>query len=174
MKGYRTGTLLFLTAMFIFLGGFRFTAHAAGTKDEAAAGNYAETETGYNPEGEEPEGPDRAKKVLMLSENDAVIAFVLVSGPEPIDLLPLPLEGERTETIRQNREDGTEWINILHLTPEGFCMEEANCRGNDCVREGMVTMQNRDERLLGNAVVCLPHQLLLELLTREEALERFQ
>ena len=84
---------------------------------------------------------------------------------------PLPLEGEYDKTIRQNLADGTEAVNVLHLTPEGFRMEEANCKGQDCVEEGMVTLENREVRVLWNMVICLPHQLAAELITRDEAIQ---
>ena len=90
---------------------------------------------------------------------------------EPIGLLPLPTEGEYTRTIRQTAPDGTEAVNVLHLTPEGFWMEDANCEGHDCVKQGVVTLENRETRILWNMIICLPHQLSLELITREEALQ---
>ena len=91
--------------------------------------------------------------------------------PDPIGLLPLPVEGEYTRTIRQTAPDGTEAVNVLHLTPNGFRMEDANCEGHDCVNQGEVTLENRETRILWNMIICLPHQLSLELITREEALQ---
>ena len=108
--------------------------------------------------------------LVQITEDDPSIAYVLVRMPNPVGLLPLPAEGEYTRTIRQIMPDGSEAVNVLHLTPEGFWMEAANCKGQDCVGEGMVTLENREERVLWNMVVCLPHQLVAELITREEAL----
>ena len=34
----------------------------------------------------------------------------------------------------------------------------------------MVNLENREERVRWNMVVCLPHQLVAELITREEAI----
>ena len=48
-------------------------------------------------------------------------------------------------------------------------MESSNCDNQDCVGQGEVTLENRDSRILFNMVICLPHRLTLELLTREEA-----
>ncbi len=109
--------------------------------------------------------------LIQITENDPSIAYVLVRMPNPIGLLPLPIEGEYTKTIRQIHDDGTELINVLHLTPNGFWMESANCEGNDCVDMGEVTLENREERVLWNMIICLPHQLSAELITREEALQ---
>lgn len=107
--------------------------------------------------------------LVQITEDDPSIAYVLVRMPNPVGLLPLPLEGEYTRTIRQTNDDGTEMTNILHLTPNGFWMEDANCEGHDCVNMGEVTLENREERVLWNMIICLPHQLSLELITREEA-----
>ena len=107
--------------------------------------------------------------LVQITDSDPSIADVLVRMPNPIGLLPLPTEGEYTRTIRQTMADGSEAINVLHLTPNGFWMEDANCEGQDCVNEGEVTLENREERILWNMVICLPHQLSLELITREEA-----
>jgi flagellar biosynthesis GTPase FlhF len=107
--------------------------------------------------------------LVQITDSDPSVAYVLVRMSNPIGLLPLPIEGEYTRTIRQTMADGSEAINVLHLTPDGFWMEEANCEGQDCVGEGMVTLENREERVLWNMVICLPHQLVAELITREEA-----
>ena len=114
--------------------------------------------------------PPREQPFLVqITEDDPAIAYVLVRMPNPVGLLPLPVEGEYTRTLRQTMPDGSEAVNILHLTPEGFWMEEANCDGQDCVKQGEVTLANREERILWNMIICLPHQLSVELITREEA-----
>ncbi len=109
--------------------------------------------------------------LVQITDSDPSVAYVLIRMPDPVGLLPLPVEGEYTRTIRQTMADGSEAVNVLHLTPEGFWMEESNCEGQDCVGEGPVTLENREERVLWNMVICLPHQLVAELITREEALQ---
>ncbi len=115
--------------------------------------------------------PDREEQpfLIQITPDDPSIAYVLVQIGNTAGLLPLPLEGEYTKTIRQVQSDGTEMINVLRLTPEGFCMESSNCPGHDCIGEGTVTLENRWERIMWNMVVCLPHQLFAQLITREEA-----
>ena len=107
--------------------------------------------------------------LVQITDDDPSIAYVLVRMQDGAGLLPLPLEGEYKKTIRQVYPDGSEAINVLHLTPNGVWMEEANCEGQDCIKEGEVTLENREERVLWNMIICLPHQLSLELITREEA-----
>ena len=67
--------------------------------------------------------------------------------------------------------DGTEAVNTIHLTPEGVYMEDSTCQGHDCVQQGEVTLDNRNERILGNMIICLPNQVTLQLYTPEELLE---
>ena len=135
---------------------------AEPTAEQTAKPEDAETEEGKAEEREQP-------FLVQVTQDDPSIAYVLVRLPNTSGLLPLPTEGEYTRTIRQTAEDGTEAVNVVHLTANGFWMEDANCEGHDCVKEGEVTLENREERVLWNMVICLPHQLSLELITREEA-----
>ena len=48
-------------------------------------------------------------------------------------------------------------------------MESSNCDNQNCVQEGTVTLENMNQRVLFNMVLCLPHQLSLEMLTASEA-----
>ena len=107
--------------------------------------------------------------LVQITEDDPSSGYVLVRLQDSAGLLPLPQEGEYSKTIRQVMADGSEMVNVVHVTPEGFRMEKSDCEGQDCVGEGEVTMANREERILGNAVICLPHRLTLYLITREEA-----
>lgn len=118
-----------------------------------------------NAETEETEQP----YLVQITEDDPSIGYVLVQLQNSAGLLPLPQEGEYTKTIRQKMTDGSEMMNVLHITPTGFWMEESNCEGQDCIGEGEVTLENRLERILGNMVICLPHQMVVYLITREEA-----
>lgn len=80
-------------------------------------------------------------------------------------LEPYPLLAEQDLPITQ--ANGMQ--NVVHITPDGFSMASATCDNQDCVHQGEVTLENRDVRLLGNQVICLPNQVMLELLTPEEA-----
>ena len=147
---------------------------AAGTGETAGAAEASApededdaAETGADSQSGKPQ---EQPLLVQITDSDPSIAYVLVRMPDPIGLLPLPTEGEYTRTITQTMADGSEAINVLHLTPNGFRMEDANCEGHDCVNEGEVTLENREERILWNMVICLPHQLALELITREEAI----
>ena len=78
---------------------------------------------------------------------------------------PIPLNGDNSFRIAQ--QDGSE--NVIHIGENSFYMESSNCKNQNCVGQGEVTLENRESRPLFNMVICLPHNLSLELLTREEA-----
>ena len=142
------------------------TAEAAADSTEEPA---VQAETTAAPESRSLE--KKQPFLLQIAEDDPSIAYVLVRLQNGAGLLPLPTEGEYTRTIRQTAPDGSEAVNVLHLTTNGFWMEDANCEGHDCVNEGEVTLENREERVLWNMVICLPHQLSAERITRQEALD---
>ena len=77
---------------------------------------------------------------------------------------PIPLNGDNAFRIAQR--DGSE--NVIHIGKNSFYMESSNCDNQNCVEQGEVTLENRDARVLFNMVICLPHGLSLELLTRAE------
>lgn len=77
---------------------------------------------------------------------------------------PFVLEEEKDFSIQQ----GETMLNIVSLSPEGFHMAYSTCNNQDCVLQGEVTPENMRARLLGNAVVCLPNQVVVELLRPEE------
>lgn len=82
---------------------------------------------------------------------------------------PLPAGEPYSITVKQvNPETGDEEFNIITFTSEGVYMSESTCENQDCVNMGMVTLLNKDERVLGNMVVCLPHQVMMELYTANE------
>ena len=139
---------------------------AAETVTEAPAAETAAPETAAA----ETAAPAKEQPFLVeITEDDPSIAYVLVRLTDYAGLLPLPQEGEYIKTVRQLLTDGSEYVNVLHVTPEGFWMEESNCEGHDCINEGEVTLSNREERPLWNMVICLPHRLSAELVTRAEA-----
>lgn len=98
--------------------------------------------------------------------------YVLVTSATQNGILPLPEEEPYSYELRQVLPDGTETVNVIHVTPDGVCMEDSTCENHDCVQQGTVTLENRNDRILSNMIICLPNQVYLELLTPEEILER--
>lgn len=96
--------------------------------------------------------------------------YVLVTTATQSGWLALPEEGEVSFPLTQIKPDGTEAVNVIHLTPDSVYMEDANCENHDCIQEGEVTLENRNDRVLYNMILCLPNQVMLALYTPEEVL----
>ena len=112
-----------------------------------------------------PSMPDPAADPAGTAEAPG---FVRITVGSESRWVALPASGERVVTLRQTAEDGTELVNEVHLSPEGVFMGAASCHNQDCVKQGLVTFENRDTRVLTNWVICLPNQVSLELYTPEE------
>jgi len=102
-----------------------------------------------------PKGIDDAQSTVYLK--------VSIAG-ETQELIPLSQERD----IRIEQENGD--YNIVHVQPNGFAVIEANCYNQDCIHQGEVTLDNIGQRALGNEVICLPHKLVLSMVTKDESL----
>lgn len=86
--------------------------------------------------------------------------LVTVGGGES-RLLPLTQPGRFTVTQGEK-------INIIEVTRDSVWMTEASCDNQDCVMQGKVTLENMDSRALQNMIICLPHEVVLQLYTRAQ------
>lgn len=94
-----------------------------------------------------------------------VKAFLVVTvGDKTYQPIPLTEEG-------YYRFHHGDCINIVHVTPTSIDMHEANCDNQDCVEQGEVTLENKDTRILGNRIICLPNQVTLQLYSRDELMD---
>ena len=95
---------------------------------------------------------------------DPVKAYLLVTvGGVAYQPLPLTQEGDYTIT---QKAPGAE--NVIHVSAEGVYMKSSTCENHDCVQQGEVTLDNKDTRILGNMIICLPNQVTLELYSGQE------
>jgi len=78
---------------------------------------------------------------------------------------PIPLMDDGVYTI--NQPDGK--TNVVFTTATGAVMHSSTCDNQSCVKQGEVTLENRESRVLTNMIICLPNQVILEVLTPEEA-----
>ena len=78
---------------------------------------------------------------------------------------PVPLVDGGEYVIDQ--PDGKQ--NVVHTTASGAVMHFSTCDNQSCVQQGEVTLENRDDRVLMNMIICLPNEVILEVLTPEEA-----
>ena len=91
-------------------------------------------------------------------------AYLKVTAGQQVSL-PIPLVEEDDYVLTM--ADGSE--NTIHVTKNAVWMASANCEDQSCVEQGTVSLDNKDERVLLNMIICLPHGVVLELLTPEEA-----
>lgn len=102
-------------------------------------------------------------------ENPAAAAYLQITLAGQTEQL-IPLTENREIRIDQKNGD----YNIVQIYPGGFKMLEANCYNQDCIHQGEVTLFNIGTRPLSNEVICLPHKLVLSLITQEEAAQEAQ
>ena len=124
------------------------------------------------------------KKDFFLIAILALIAggllFLLPYFREPVSVPPdtvlylrYTLNGQEEHVVPLTEEtnlvldQGDGKINVLRLSPRGFSMASSTCHNQLCVLQGEVTPENMEERPLFHMVVCAPHRVVAELLTRE-------
>lgn len=122
----------------------------------------------------EATGTDVATDTDIATGTD--IATITDAAPVPQSYLlvtvgnttyrPLGLYTEGVFTLSQG-EDGTV-VNAVHVTPTSVWMESSTCDNQDCVEQGVVSLDTMNDRVLGNMIICLPHQVTLQLYTVEE------
>ena len=127
---------------------------AAATPEITAAPEAAAT----------PEVTD-APEATATPDLSQVKAFLVVTVGDKT-YQPVPLTEEGYYRFRHG-----DCINIVHVTPTSIDMHEANCDNQDCVEQGEVTLENKDTRILGNRIICLPNQVTLQLYSRDELMD---
>lgn len=81
----------------------------------------------------------------------------------------IPLPTDDTDLyINIGREGDAAISNTLRLWKDGFCMDSSTCDNQDCVMQGNVTLANKNQRVLMHMVLCLPHDVVVELYSTEE------
>ena len=78
---------------------------------------------------------------------------------------PYPLTKTGDYTINQKKKNAK---NVIHVTEDSIQMASSTCDNQLCVTEGVVTLENKASRVLGNYIICLPNGVTLELLNAEE------
>lgn len=76
---------------------------------------------------------------------------------------PIPLYEEGRYTVTRG-----DYVNTIAVTPDSVRMYESSCDNQDCVEQGVVSLENKDQRVLQNMIICLPNEVVLELYTPEE------
>ena len=96
---------------------------------------------------------------------DADLFLRYTTDDGTVETVPLTEDGEVTV------DQGDGMVNVFHVTPQGFSMEASTCHNQLCVYQGEVTAENMVERPLYHLIVCAPHRLVAELLTKDQVEE---
>lgn len=107
--------------------------------------------------------PAETSKTAEPAARNAVKAYLVVTVAGQM-YEPIPLIEPGRYTIRQ----GEDMINVVEVTSDSIRMHSSSCENQDCVEQGVVSLDNRSKRVLQNMVICLPNQVTLELYTAEE------
>lgn len=87
----------------------------------------------------------------------------VVTNSGEYDLIPLITDAQFKLTQGENME------NVIEIGVNSVKMHSSTCDNQDCVNQGEITLENRDERVLFDMIICLPNQVMLQLLSAEEA-----
>ena len=157
------------------------TAEPAPVTTEVPTAAQAASVTDLTDDGDVASTTDLATDSDLASATDLATAtdaqpakaYVIVTAGNESRIFPVPDEGEYSFTVVMHHEGADDSENVVHITSEGMYMERSTCENQDCVEQGTVTLDNRQERALFNMIVCLPNQVMLELYTPEEIEEMF-
>ena len=94
---------------------------------------------------------------------DGVQAYLRIQVGDQVGA-PVPLNDGGEYIIDQ--PDGKQ--NVIRTTATGAVMHFSTCDNQNCIQQGEVTLSNRQSRVMGGLIVCLPNEVLLELLLPEE------
>lgn len=109
-----------------------------------------------------PTAPETTADPAAESQEVQAYLLVTVAG---VTYQPIPLQGEGQFSLTQGE---TGMVNTVHVTPTSVWMADSTCDNQDCVEQGVVSLDTMNDRVLGNMIVCLPHQVTLELYTADE------
>ena len=100
-----------------------------------------------------PAGPQ------MAAAPAAVRGYVVITlnGRQYGD--PIPMDRDKIITVRQ----GADKINRIHITPDSVEMDSSTCENQDCVGEGVITLENYKTRILSTYIICLPNGVQVEM-----------
>lgn len=110
------------------------------------------------------ESPQTLYPLQPGAKRFSAAAYLLINVNNHI-FEPMPLTGDRVVTITQ--EDGKQ--NVAAVSADTVHMSISTCPGQECIHQGQVSLENRDQRVLYNQIICLPNTVILSVLDEKEA-----
>jgi len=151
-----------LAVCLLFCGLFLGKRHtsAAPAQTELDTDNVVTAEA-ILPEGVLQEVSEAVETYLAQNPAESYLLISTASG----SYLPIPLSEDAAFKIHFGEEE----YNLVHIGKNSVYMEESTCENQNCVGQGEVTLENKDTRALMGMILCLPHELSLELVDRAGA-----
>ena len=133
---------------------------AATAVPEAIAAQEATAAPEATEAPESTEAPASTEEPAAAKEPAQAYLVVSVAGAM---YEPIPLYEEGRYTVKRG-----DLVNTIEVTPDSIKMHASSCDNQDCVEQGVVSLENRSKRVLQNMIICLPNEVVLELYTPEE------
>lgn len=110
--------------------------------------------------------PEGTQEEIAAAAN----GYVYILAGEEARWIPLP---DEPYNIRLTMTDaqGEQTVNVITLTKDSAVMSYSTCDNQDCVQQGIVTLDNKGTRPLGNMIICLPQNVGVELYSTREVLD---
>lgn len=132
------------------------TAEPTAEPADAAESTAQPTETA-DPAGR---ATDAAAEPTLPPAQAYMIVYVGTGMYEPI-----PLRGSARFTVKTN---GGANVNTIEVNETSVWMAESTCPTQDCVNQGVVSLENKDTRILGDCIYCMAHNVTLQLIDAEQ------
>lgn len=132
------------------------TAEPTAEPADAAESTAQPTETA-DPAGQ---ATDAAADPTLPPAQAYMIVYVGTGMYEPI-----PLRGSARFTVKTN---GGANVNTIEVNETSVWMAESTCPTQDCVNQGVVSLENKDTRILGDCIYCMAHNVTLQLIDAEQ------
>lgn len=100
--------------------------------------------------------------VKLLSPNKAVGTAKILVGSYVYKEVSL----DEDQVIEVDQGNGV--VNHVEVKDGAIYMADSSCPDQQCVGQGEITMDNYEERVLRNWIICLPNQVTIELQLEDE------
>lgn len=160
-----------LAAVILLFVGLNASRAPQVVKPVQDAGQIEVIETSATPSPEPVSAPAEASDAVKAAvaayfEQYPAQSYLLITTAAG-NYTPVPLNGDAAFKIHFGEDE----YNLVHIGENSVYMEESTCENQNCVGQGEITLDNVETRVLMNMILCLPHELTLELVDAEVCAE---
>lgn len=111
--------------------------------------------------------------ILIITISIMIYLLNVFLNKKPSSRVQIIINGELRDTI--NIEEGKtydivqgDYKNTILFTKNGVKVIYSNCQNQLCVHQGEVNYENYKTRMMGNSIICLPHNLAIRLELKDD------